>query len=457
MEILAYAMPSSKASNMLIMKSKTLFLLLATIAAILAAGFALQQNNPKISNFSNQLFGWFGSNSNLTPGNFRIVAINTVCVNGFPQATVSWTNSANATAYNLERKLSGSGNWQTTGQTSQLSLTDSTWKPGYQTGTYIYRVQALGGRSRKQTTAFSYTQTVIIVSCSGQTPPPPTTSAPSAPVSTQALLPVSYTAPAPAPVSSGIKWGAFPGSSDAASIESLAGKKMSLEATFVGWGSGNNFPSSMDKSRTPVIFWEQYGTTLDAIISGSQDSYISQFASAAKAYGSPVILAPFHEMNGDWDPWGGTMSGNTPAKVISAWRHVYSLFSGVTNVKFAWDVNNQSEPDVSSNSIATYYPGDAYVDYVGVDGFNFNNPWQTFSQVFPASLMQQLKSYNKPVYILSTASAAGTQKAQWIKDLGTYATNYGIAGWVWFNENKEQNWLFNSDPSSLSAFKSILP
>jgi beta-mannanase len=267
------------------------------------------------------------------------------------------------------------------------------------------------------------------------------------------------------PPPSTLQWGAYVGDTPASltTFETLVGKSANIQGVFVGWGSGNSFPSEFkaslaDKGKTLLIYWEQYGTTLDSIIAGGSDAYITQFAAAAKTYGGPIILAPFHEMNGNWDPWDGTVGNNTPAKVISAWRHVHDMFAGVTNVKFAWEVNNDSVPDTAANAIGVYYPGDAYVDYVAVDGFNFNDPWETFGQIFDTALTQ-LASYNKPMYLFSMACAAGTQKAAWITDAFTVQIQKYplLAGWVWFNENKEEDWRVNSDANSLTAFKAALP
>jgi len=253
-------------------------------------------------------------------------------------------------------------------------------------------------------------------------------------------------------------WGAYTGNTTESftDFQKLVGKKADLNAVFVGWP--DPFPASIaiplkNGGRTPVIFWESYGVTLDQIIAGQEDYYIKQFAEDAKNYGGNVILAPFHEMNGDWSPWNGTVGNNTPSKVIEAWKRMYNLFSGVSNVKFAWAVNNDSAPNTAENAITNYYPGADYVDYVGVDGFNFGDPWQTYSEIFSKTL-EQLKTYNKPIYIFSMASAEGPQKAEWITDtLSQIKANPDIAGWIWFNENKEQNWLIDSDPASLQAFQ----
>ena len=254
-----------------------------------------------------------------------------------------------------------------------------------------------------------------------------------------------------------------------ADFESRVGSSTNLRAVFVHWGNESGFPFYLtpyvkDKGKTLVIFWEatdyNYTTTeqprfnYDSVIRGDWDAYLKSFALSAKVYGGPVILLPYSEMNGDWFTISGTKNGNTPAKHIAAWRHIRDLFRGSPNVLFGWAPNNDSVPDTVGNQLEQYYPGDAYVDIVGVDGFNFNYPWQTFSQVFDASLAK-LKLYNKPVYIFSFASAGGSGKAAWITDALTVQIpkHPEINGWIWFNENKEQNWLVWSDTASTEAFK----
>jgi hypothetical protein len=260
-----------------------------------------------------------------------------------------------------------------------------------------------------------------------------------------------------------ILWGAYVGDdiADLATFEQLVGKSVNMRAYFWEWGE--DFPAELGadlkmSGKTLVLFWEQYGTTLDRIISGEYDSYIQQFAAAAKNYGGEIILAPLHEMNGNEDPWDGTVGNNTPAKVIAVWRRIHDAFSGVVNVKFAWDVNSVSVPDTEENAISVYYPGDAYVDYIGADGFNFDDPWQTFDQIF-SNALTQLKTYQKPIYIFSFACAPGMQKANWITDALTLQIpkHPEIKGWLWFNVNKEKDWRVNSDSASLSAFKAALP
>jgi len=255
------------------------------------------------------------------------------------------------------------------------------------------------------------------------------------------------------------KWGIF--SDDIYSVENLLGKDADIQAIFLGFDDSSLFPSDIASKaslngKILVIFWEPYNASLDSINAGEMDEYIRKFASDASQNGSRIILVPFHEMNGNWDPWGGTMGTNNAEKIISAWRRIHNIFSVAPNVKFGWNVNSESIPDTPENQIENYYPGDEFVDYVGVNGFNFGNPWQSFNAIFDP-MLERIRRYGKPIFIFSIASAQGSQKAEWIRDaLMKISTDPDILGFIWFNENKERNWLINSDESSLQSFRDEL-
>lgn len=271
-----------------------------------------------------------------------------------------------------------------------------------------------------------------------------------------------------------MQWGAYAGpDNDLDGFEALVGKKVDYQAIFVGWKNDNQFPKAVatklkNKNNTLVIFWESMDDTLvsadqpefsyDAILNGKWDYYIKSFADAAAIYGDPVVLVPFEEMNGDWYAWSGTKNSNTPLKHILAYRYLKDKFNGVKNVKFGWAVNHLSVPDIRGNQISDYYPGDDFVDIVGVDGFNFGGPWMSFKEIFDDSLTT-LSTYDKPIIIFSTASAEGAKKASWISQgLGRDVKKYPkVIGWIWFNENKEKDWRINSDADSLAAFQSATP
>ncbi|OGZ68628.1 MAG: hypothetical protein A3D35_01230 [Candidatus Staskawiczbacteria bacterium RIFCSPHIGHO2_02_FULL_34_9] len=257
-----------------------------------------------------------------------------------------------------------------------------------------------------------------------------------------------------------IVWGAYTGNTidSIKEFEEVIGKKPSLYAIFINFKEPFPYQTAnylKYNNQTILIYLEQSGVTVDDIIAGKHDSYINELASDIKNYEGQVMLAPLHEMNGNWDPWGGTVGKNTPSKLIAEWRHLRDVFdkNEVKNVKWVFNVNNESVPDKPENDISAYYPGDNYVDIVGVDGFNFSNKWQSYDEMFSKSI-EKLSVYNKPIYILSFASAEGPKKADWMKDsFSKIYSDQRIKGWIWFNEKKEENWLVWSSQDSLKVFK----
>ncbi len=281
--------------------------------------------------------------------------------------------------------------------------------------------------------------------------------------------PVSVSAPYPTPTStpntSILKWGAYvgDGNNNLASLESMVGAKANIQADFEGWDTP--FPAYFastvgQRGKTLVVYWEpNFG--YDKINDGSQNNYIKQFAVGAKEYGYPVMLAPFDEFDLNESAWGYGINGNTPTKFLNAWKRVHDIFAkvGANNVKFVLTYNNVSVPNTPDNKFSAYYPGSKYVDYVGVDGFNFGNPWTSFAQTFDSAIAT-LNTFNKPIYIMSVGTVPGTQKPAWINEMGTHIKTYSkVVGWVWFNSNNQDNgasFVIYSDTPSLESFRGLL-
>lgn len=268
-----------------------------------------------------------------------------------------------------------------------------------------------------------------------------------------------------------LSWGIYTGANPEAikDFEKRVHSNPDYLAYFVHWGNDNGkLPTwlkdyAYTKDRTLVIFWEasdyliggtnQPEFSYQTILDGKHDKYLISFAEQVKAYKGPIILIPFSELNGNWTPWSGTKNGNTPEKAVLAFRYVHRFFDSASNVKFGLAVNAASVPNTQENSIDSYYPGDEYVDYVGVDGFNMGNPWDSFSDIFNSPL-NTLSKYNKPMFVFSFGSAESYEKAHWLNDaLNVQMPKYPLLkGFIYFNQNKERNWLLWSDENTLEVF-----
>jgi len=270
--------------------------------------------------------------------------------------------------------------------------------------------------------------------------------------------------------------GAFTNGNDYISgFESATGRKLAVVMWFKSFAQ--DFPSLecsqvWARGSVPCITWEPWkgsvpdsDYTLQKIADGEFDAYISKWALDAKAFGHPFFLRFAHEMNGNWYPWDGAHNGlsEAPAKYIAAWKHVHGLFNaaGVLNVTWVWSVISESVPDETWNSIGNYYPGDAYVDWIGIDGYNWGgSAWQTFDQIFSSVYSQIRSSYPlKPVMIGEFASAPdGGDKAAWITDaFSKIKSNYsGIKLFNWFNITKERDWTVADSASYETAYKAAV-
>lgn len=301
----------------------------------------------------------------------------------------------------------------------------------------------------------------VVVTPAPAPKPAATTQPATAPISSPTPTPAPAT-PAPVVSSGSMEWGVYAGDSneDVTVVERMVGKKVDIHEIFLSFE--DEFPTWVGKGMCPdrklLIFWENHDVSLDSIIAGDQDAYMKKFSDGAKTYGCPVVMAPFHEMNGNWDTWGGMVGNNTPSKIIAAWKHMHDVMTA-SNITWMWVINNDSVPNTAANAADNYWPGASYVDSIGIDGFNFNDPWRSFASVFDVAVAG-VQKYNKPIYLSSLGAVAHANKAAWITEgLGKHLYTYkNVVGWMWFNHNKEDgNWSIDSDPASLAAFKAVLP
>jgi beta-mannanase len=218
----------------------------------------------------------------------------------------------------------------------------------------------------------------------------------------------------------------------------------------------------------PVITWEPWmpeaGTEqpryrLERIIDGDFDEYVRRWAGAVREWGGPLVLRFAHEMNGAWYPWSESTNGNRPGEYVAAWRHVHDIFAEAhaDNVIWVWSPN-VAVP--GSRPVADLYPGDAYVDWVGVDGYNWgisqrSGRWQSFEELASETIGDvRAVSCGKPLIISEVASGEdGGDKAEWISGFFDYiAAQPDLIGFVWFDYDKEADWRISSSERSRDAF-----
>ncbi len=285
---------------------------------------------------------------------------------------------------------------------------------------------------------------------------------------------------AAAPIALGVYTPSAPG--DASKLDNysnMVGATPAIVMWYQDWAHGEDsaFPiTSMNtvasRGAMPLVTWEpwnyangvdQSNFSLRAIAAGQQDAYISQWARDAATWGKPFYIRFAHEADGTWYPWSIGVNGNSSADYIAAWQHVVTLFrqAGATNARWVWCVNVLYP---GATPISQIYPGDAWVDWVAVDGYNWGNTqdwstWQSLTDVFSESYNALAALTSKPQMIAEVGSTeAGGNKANWITqgfltDLAKRMPN--VRAVIWFNENKELDWRVNSTAATIDAFKKV--
>lgn len=260
-------------------------------------------------------------------------------------------------------------------------------------------------------------------------------------------------------------------STELSDFSAAAGKRPRLITTFHGWAY-EGFPAvaveaAADAGAIPVLTWNPWDYTkgvdqptysLRRIIRGRFDPYIRRFARQARAWGRPLFLRFAAEMNGDWLPWSEGVNGNRRGQYVKAWRHVHRIFTsvGAPNVAWVWSPNVIY---AGSTPLARLYPGDRYVDWLGIDGYNWgtvrpSTTWRSFRQVFRPTLTSLRRLSRKPIMLAEVGSTElGGNKARWI----TYffrglERNRDIVAFVWFNHTKEADWRIQSSDSARRSF-----
>lgn len=298
-------------------------------------------------------------------------------------------------------------------------------------------------------------------------------------------------------------------------LDTTAGKAPNLLEWFQFWD--DSFPAakvqqSWQAGALPVITWQSMphdfaNTATDissyamrSIARGHFDSYLKAWATSLAQTGLPVVIRLDQEMNGAWYPWGAGYQArgitNTPTRFRAAWQHIWQVFQSVGANKYAiwaWTpsrtdtlkVDSTSGPSKGDTGMVEDYPGDQYVDWMGMSAYQFrpSDP-ATYDFIFGGTLngnsadIALKKVSNKPIFIAEWGSAqvVGTSTDNTANKvaltraaLANFLSDPRIIGFSLFNNDVtgvhqvhgddgamvkvETNWKFDSSPQALAAFR----
>ena len=173
---------------------------------------------------------------------------------------------------------------------------------------------------------------------------------------------------------------------------------------------------------------------------------IVRWAKEIKARGGRVMVAYNHEPEAS----AGGQHG-TPADFIAAWRRVHTIFDqqGATNVEWTLQMTAYAFKVKAGDPrhISRWYPGDAWVDNVGADAYNWvncghGNGKYNELQELGAPLLAFARAHGKAASFPEFASHATGNRAQWLRN----ARSYFVA-----NQNTLSAAFYFNRPPTVSA------
>ncbi len=259
---------------------------------------------------------------------------------------------------------------------------------------------------------------------------------------------------------------------------------------YIAWGDKprERFPriyakTIYDLGSMPIITWEPWLNDFDrekhnlhavadpnvagmsTIARGDYDFYIEDWAKEVAAFGHNIFIRLGHEMNDPYRyPWGP--QNNEPKDFVAAWRHVVDKFRemGVENVIWVW------APQPAYLRYAEYYPGDEYVDWVGVGTLNYGtvaswSKWWTFKDIY-GNYYEWLDMLDKPMMITEMGCLrVGGKREEWFRDaLTDLPEKYPrLKAIVLFNDsddkttlNKSLDWSIVNDTATCEVIRQTI-
>ena len=191
---------------------------------------------------------------------------------------------------------------------------------------------------------------------------------------------------------------------------------------------------------------------------------------------TPFFFRLNNEMNTDWTNYSGIINLSDPEIYIGCWQRVYEIFAeeGVDNAIWVFNPNDRNYPPCNWNNYLAYYPGDRYVQMIGVTGYNTGTyfkdvtgeDWRSFTQIYDEVNEAYLPFFSEFPWMITefASSSIGGNKPMWITNMFENLDRYpNIKAAVWFSapdmdmrpgyEGKiSRPYMLDETPETLAAF-----
>ena len=265
-------------------------------------------------------------------------------------------------------------------------------------------------------------------------------------------------------------------------LEGQIGRPLDIVREYLTWEE--DFPTSYytwmaETDHTPMLSLKprrnngtriQWAALAAASPGSSLYNEIVAWAQKFKDFEVPFYFTLHHEPETT-----GSIPFGTDSDFKDAWRNVVDIFraQGVDNAEFLWITTAwayQLNP-TDRRYAPKWYPGDAWVDAIGADAYNWynclnanNTNWRTLQNVIESFRQWGATHPDKPLMLPEWGSAEDpanpSRKGQWIAQAQQLFKQSGYEQFtavVYFHSehNAQCQWWADSSPAALSAFTTM--
>jgi hypothetical protein len=254
---------------------------------------------------------------------------------------------------------------------------------------------------------------------------------------------------------------------DVRRFEEQIGRQLDLSHDFYAWEHDFKPAKAMwniERGVVPFITW--FGGEASLILAGEGDERIRAQARLMGQLPSPFFLRYHHEPDGQRSAelgYGGDLGAE---RYVQAWQRVHRIFAeeGVTNAVWVWNTTSSGFED---GRAAAYYPGDDWVDWIGVDPYLWNPCGGEDASTLATKLapfLQWAESVPKPIVLGEWGAGHGdrTNQADFISSAADLAAEHpNVAALVYFNTPGKAHegwcrWTVEEHPLPLDAFRDLV-
>jgi len=200
--------------------------------------------------------------------------------------------------------------------------------------------------------------------------------------------------------------------------------------------------------------------SLQNIIDGKFDADLHTWCVQASDFGTPLLVEYGTEVNSDSFAWSGIWNGggrtndygdptqpDGPERFKDAYRHIIQICRDekANNITWVFHVDGEDSPNLNWNQLENYYPGDEWIDWIGISIYSSYTPqndyWDIFHDIMGLIYYRLIKlAPTKPIIVAEFGAPKGNphgdqaQWANWALSELTSSWYPKVIGFSWWNE-----------------------